>query len=101
MDNPELGNDVVKIISLLGYWHLHRKVNNKNYFGHSDHRIGLSIRTEDDEKIKDWTTREPKIWKSFTTKEGKLIEYWDEPYTENQIKSFSNLTFVELEAWIN
>lgn len=96
---PVLDDDAVKLVSLFGYWHLHRKLNGKNYFGFSDHRIGLSIRTETDDKVKDWTPREPKIWVSFTTKEGKLIEYWDEPYTEDQIKSFANLTFEELEQW--
>lgn len=98
--NALLGDDAVKLVSLFGYWHLHRKLNGKNYFGFSDHRIGLSIRTETDNKVKDWTPREPKIWVSFTTKEGKLIEYWDEPYTEVQIKSFANLTFEELEQWV-
>jgi hypothetical protein len=98
--NVLLGDDAVKIVSLFGYWHLHRKVNGNNYFGHSDHRIGLTIRTETDDKVKNWTSREPKIWESFTTKEGELIEYWDEPYTESQIKSFANLTFEELEHWV-
>lgn len=83
------------------YWHLHRKVNGKNYLGFSDHRLGLSIRTETDDVLKDCSTREFKIFKSFTTKEGKLIEYWDEPYTEEQIKSFRNLTLEQLESWVS
>jgi len=98
--NVVLGDDSVKIVSLFGYWHLHRKVNGKNYFGHSDHRIGLSIWIVNDDEVRDWTPREPRIWQSFTNKEGKLIEYWDEPYTEGQIKSFTNLTSEELEHWV-
>jgi hypothetical protein len=97
---PMLGDGAVNLVSLFGYWHLHRVLNDKHYFGFSDHRIGLSIRTETADKVKDWTPREFKIWQSFTTKEGKLIEYWDEPYTESQIKSFGNLTLEELERWI-
>lgn len=80
METTKKQLDAVKIVSLFGYWHLHRKLNGKNYFGYNDHRIGLSIRTETDDKVKDW---EPKVT--------------DEPYTEDQIKSFANLTFEELE----
>jgi hypothetical protein len=95
-----LGEGAVNLVSLFGYWHLHRVLNGKHYFGLSDHRIGLSIRTETVDKVKDWTQREFKIWQSFTTKEGKLIEYWDEPYTESQITTFGNLTIEELERWV-
>jgi hypothetical protein len=98
--NVLLGEGAVNLVSLFGYWHLHRVLNDKHYFGFSDHRIGLSIRTETVDKVKDWTPREFKIWQSFSTKEGKLIEYWDEPYTESQITTFGNLTLEELERWV-
>jgi hypothetical protein len=91
---------MINIISLFGYWHLHREINGKHYFGHSDTRIGLTIRTESPDKVRDWKSKQPKEFISFTTKEGKLIEYWDEPYTESQIKSFGNLTLEELEKWV-
>jgi hypothetical protein len=90
----------VNLISLFGYWHLHRVLNGKHYFGHSDHRIGLSIRTETPDMVKNWTPRDFKVWVSFITTEGELIEYWDEPYTENQIETFGNLTLEELEQWV-
>ena len=96
----KIEKDTVKLVSLFGYWHLHRVLNGQHYFGHSDNRIGLSVRTETADKVKDWTPRVFKIWQSFTTKEGELIEYWDEPYTESQIKSFGNLTVEELEQWV-
>lgn len=95
-----LDESVVNLVSLFGYWHLHRVLNGRHYFGHSDNRIGLTIRTEMPGVVNNWTPREFKVWISFTTKEGKLIEYWDEPYTEGQIKSFGNLTLEELEQWV-
>jgi hypothetical protein len=101
--NPDevlLKEGVVNLVSLFGYWHLHKVLNGKHYFGFSDNRIGLSVTIETPDKVKDWTPREFKIWESFTTKEGKLIEYWDEPYTESQITSFANLTLEELEQWV-
>jgi hypothetical protein len=87
----QIEKDTVKLVSLFGYWHLHRVLNEKHYFGHSDNRIGLSVRTETADKVKDWTPREFKIWQS---------SYWDEPYTESQITTFGNLTLEELERWV-
>jgi hypothetical protein len=91
---------LVSIVSLFGYWHLHRRVNGKDYFGHSDHRLGLTIRTELRDSIRDWSGRSPKIEESFTVN-GKIIDYIDEPYTESQINSFRNLSIEELEEWVN
>lgn len=99
MKELEVITNKVSLVSLFGYWHLHRVLSGKHYFGHSDHRIGLSIRTENPDQVTNWTPRDFKLWVSFTTKEGKLIEYWDEPYTENQVKSFGNLSLEELEQW--
>lgn len=98
--NILLGEDAVNIVSLFGYWHLHRVLNEKHYFGFSDHRIGLSIRTETPDKVKDWTPREAKIIKEFIDGEGDPMTYTDEPYTEGQIKSFGGLTLEELERWV-
>jgi hypothetical protein len=53
-----IDESLVNLISLFGYWHLHRVLNGKHYFGLSEHRLGLSIRTETADKVKDWTPRE-------------------------------------------
>lgn len=91
---------VVSIVSLFGYWHLHRVVNGKHYFGHSDHRIGLSIRTETPDKVDDWTPREPKILREYTDRQGERQSFTDEPYTSTQIKSFGELSYEALEKWV-
>ena len=97
---PESNESEVNLISLFGHWHLHRVVNGKHYFGFSDHRIGLSIRTENPDRVRDWTPREFKVLNSFIADDGDLIEYLDEPYTESQIKSFGGLTVEQLDEWV-
>jgi hypothetical protein len=97
---PESNESEVSLVSLHGHWHLHRVVNGKHYFGFSDHRLGLSIRTETPDKIKDLKPRDFKMLCSFIASDGDLIEYLDEPYTESQIKSFGNLTVEQLDEWV-
>ena len=75
-------NDV-DIVTVLGYWHLHRVVDGRHFFGFSDHRIGLSIREESKEILKDCTSQPT-----------------DEPYTKDQIESFGRLSLEELERWV-
>lgn len=89
----------VMVTSYKGYWHLYRRVNGVDYLGHSDHRIGLSISTPNDLE-ENFKIRDPKRWVSFENKEGELIQYWDEPYTESQVESFAKLTEEELKEWV-
>ncbi len=94
---------MVDIVSYCCYWHLHREVDGRHFFGHSDHRIGLSIRELKGEELKqvNWKTREPKILQEYKDKDGKIETYEDEPYTETQISSFAKLTLEELEKWVS
>lgn len=89
----------VNLVSLFGYWHLHRVVNGRHFFANNHPLIGLTVTEELPSAVKDWRERDFQETRTFIEK-GEEKSYVDEPYTLGQIESFGKLTLEALERWV-